>query len=100
MINKTSNDNLNNDKKKKTKKRKFNKNNSAIELIPNKKVLLPPLSNKINIENENSEKEDIINSNELSDKLNKDYIMKKSESNYFEDISSISDNNFNFNKYE
>ena len=78
----------------------MNKNNSAIELIPKKKMLLPPIINKENIENDNIEKEDFNNNNELNEILNKDYSIKKSESNFFGDLSAITDNSHNINKFE
>jgi hypothetical protein len=80
----------------------LNKNNSAIELISKKKMLLPPIINKENIENDNIEKEDFnnINNNELNEILNKDYSIKKSESNFFGDLSDITDNSHNINKSE
>ena len=103
IINKISNGNINdNNAKKKTKKKRLNKNNSAIELIPKKKMLLPPIINKENIENDNIDKEDFnnINNNDLNEILNKDYSIKKSESNFFGDLSAITDNSHNINKSE
>ena len=91
--------------KKKTKKR-LNKNNSAVELIPKKKILLPPIKQKNNnildnIEINNRESEDI--NNEYKEILNNDFInnnIKREESNNFSNLSVISDNNQNFSNFE
>ena len=102
IINKISNGNINdNNTKKKIKKKRLNKNNSAIELIPKKKMLLPPIINKENIKNDiDKEYFNNINNNDLNEILNKEYSIKKSESNFFGDLSAITDNSHNINKSE
>ena len=87
--------------KKKTKKR-LNKNNSAVKLIPKKKILLPPIKQKNNnildnIEINNRENEDI--NKEYKEILNNDFVnnnIKREESNNFSNLSAISDNNQKF----
>ena len=96
-----------NEKKKKSKKR-LNKNNSAVELIPKKKILLPPIKQNINnildnIENNSRESEYINVNNEYKEKINNDNNynnMKRVESNNFSNLSAISDNNQNYSNFE
>ena len=121
IINKITNENKNKDnegKKKKTKKKRLNKNNSAVELIPKKKILLPPITQNANLENMDNynynynnnndynynNKEDynnnFNNNSEFKEMGFNDYNPKKEESNNFSNISSINENNQNYSNFE
>ena len=60
IINQISNEGVNEKVKKKGKKKRLNKNNSAVELIPKKKLLLPPILRNSNEKNfDDNDKNDI-----------------------------------------
>ena len=107
IINKIPSEKVNEKIKKKIKKKRLNKNNSAVELLPKKKILLPPISQKPNEENvNNNEKEDDfnlnnINQNEFKENKNNDNSFKNQDSNLFGNLSAIADNNQNImNNFE
>ena len=77
-------------------KKRLNKNNSALDLTSKNSLLLPPITKKINLEKDNSLKDDL-NSNEFKEIINNDYNMKKEETNNFWNLSAITNNNQNFN---
>ena len=77
-------------------KKRLNKNNSALDLTSKNSLLLPPITKKINLEKDNSLKDDL-NSNEFKEIINNDYNMKKEETNNFGNLSAITNNNQNFN---
>lgn len=77
-------------------KKRLNKNNSAMDLTSKNSLLLPPITKKINLEKDNSLKDDL-NSNEFKEIINNDYNMKKEETNNFGNLSAITNNNQNFN---
>ena len=77
-------------------KKRLNKNNSALDLTSKNSLLLPPITKKINLEKDNSLKDDF-NSNEFKEIINNDYNMKKEETNNFGNLSAITNNNQNFN---
>ena len=77
-------------------KKRLNKNNSAMDLTSKNSLLLPPITKKINLEKDNSLKDEL-NSNEFKEIINNDYNMKKEETNNFGNLSAITNNNQNFN---
>ena len=77
-------------------KKRLNKNNSAMDLTSKNSLLLPPITKKINLEKDNSLKDER-NSNEFKEIINNDYNMKKEETNNFGNLSAITNNNQNFN---
>ena len=67
-------------------------------MIPKKKIILPPISQKTNLES--IEKEDI-NYNEFKElHYSNEYNIKKEETNNFNNLSTIPDNNQNFSNFE
>jgi len=75
---------------------KLIKNNSAVELVPKKKILLPPITQKINLEN-NLNRNDKMEFKENSSENERD---KKQESNIFGNLSVITNNNQSYSVYE
>ena len=80
--------------------KKLIKNNSAVELVPKKKILLPPITQKVNLEN-NYYRNNKNNKMEFKDNSSEnENNMKKQESNIFGNLSIITNNNQSYSVYE
>ena len=79
--------------------KKLIKNNSAAELVSKKKILLPPITQKKNMEN-NYNRNEINNNMEFKDNSIEKERDKKQESNIFGNLSVITNNNQSYSVYE
>ena len=95
MLNKISN--IKKFEKVNLNKKKLTKTNSAVELIPKSKVFLPPITQKVNLENISNNE---INNSEFNDMRFNEFNMKKQETNNFGNLSAITNINQNFSNEE